>query len=129
MKKVNFKKEVTGKFEDVISRLTEELKKDGFGVLTRIDFHSKMKEKLGKDLPPLAILGICNPKLAFDAFTADSDVTSLLPCNAVVRQLDTNRMSVELALPSTLLTLLNAKELVTAAEGADRALQGTLERL
>lgn len=129
MRPLNFKKEVVGTLDTVISRLTEALKKQGFGVLTRIDFHQKMKEKLNEDVPPTVILGACNPRLAFEAYQTTTDVTSLIPCNAVVREVGTGRFSVELTSPSALMEVLGNPALATQAEAADAALKQVLTEL
>lgn len=126
---VNFKQQVTGPIDDVIARLTEELKKEGFGILTRIDLHSKFREKLGKDIKPVVILGACNPGIAYEAFVKNPDVTSLLPCNAVVRELDGNKCSVELASPSFMMEMIDEKELALEAREADEKLKMALERM
>jgi uncharacterized protein (DUF302 family) len=105
------------------------LKLEGFGVLTRIDFHLKMKEKLGKDVKPTVILGACNPKLAYEAFQANTDVTALLPCNAVVRETAPGKASVELALPSALMTILGDSGLVRLAAEADAILGRVLSKV
>lgn len=129
MDPINFKKEIQGTVEEAIARVSAALQKEGFGVLTRIDFHLKMKEKLGQDLPPTVILGACNPQLAFDAFKTNPDVTSLLPCNAVVRELAPGRVSVELAKPSSMMEILGDYALAQAAKEADSKLKRALEAL
>jgi uncharacterized protein (DUF302 family) len=129
MKTINFKKTVSGDLDTVITKLTEVLKGEGFGVLTRIDFHEKMKEKLGKELPPVVILGACNPGLAFEAYSRNPDVTSLLPCNAVIREIGPSRYSVELAKPSSMMEALGDRELVDLACAADARLEKALGTL
>jgi uncharacterized protein (DUF302 family) len=129
MNPINLKKTVAGNLEGVIARLTEALKGQGFGILTRIDFHAKMKEKLGKDLPPVVILGACNPALAFEAYTRAPDVTSLLPCNAVVREIGPSQYSIELAKPSSMMEILGDQELTDMAGEADDRLLKALEAL
>lgn len=94
----------------LIQLLTEELKKEGFGVLTRIDFHEKVKEKLGKDMNPVVILGACMPQAAYQAYLVSTDVTSLMPCNAVIRELDKDEYSIELAKPSFMLKAIPQSE-------------------
>lgn len=126
---VNFKKEIRAGLEDAVERVTSALKSEGFGVLTRIDLHAKVKEKLGKDLPPVVILGACNPELAYEAYRTDSDVASLLPCNAVVRDIGNGMVSVELAKPSALMEILGNKRLVSLAGAADARLLSALERV
>jgi len=98
-----------------------------FGVLTRIDLHAKIKEKIGKEIPPTIILGACNPSLAFEAFVANPDVASLLPCNAVIRDVGDGRMSIELVRPSAIMEMLGDKKLVELAAEADQKLEQALE--
>ncbi len=129
MQSVNIKKEFSGEVEKVIPILTQALQKVGFGILTRIDFHVKMKEKLGKTLPPTVILGACNPQLAFEAYQRNPDVTSLLPCNAVVREVAPHRVSVELARPSAMMMPLGDAALVELACSADEKLQKVIDGL
>jgi len=129
MSKINFKRTVCGELENVVIQVTAALKQEGFGVLSRIDLHSKIKEKIGKEIPPTIILGACNPSLAYEAFVANPDVASLLPCNAVVRDLGGGRMSVELVRPSAIMEMLGEKNLVELAGEADRKLEQALESL
>ncbi|MCB0418652.1 MAG: DUF302 domain-containing protein [Bdellovibrionales bacterium] len=126
---INFKKEIAGTVDGAIERITEALKKEGFGVLTRIDLHSKIKEKLGKEIAPAVILGACNPQLAYEAYTANSDVASLLPCNAVVREVGPGRISVELARPSAMMEMVGNQDLVSLAKEADKKLESALKTL
>jgi uncharacterized protein (DUF302 family) len=128
-KVVNFKKVVDFPIDIAAAKITEELKKEGFGPLTTIDFAGKMKEKLNKDLPPLLILGFCNPGMAFEAYTKNPDVTSLLPCNVVLRSVENGKVSVEVAKPSALLEILGDNELFTLAQPADVKLEAALNRL
>ena len=122
MSKINFKRTVRGKLEDVVIQVTAALKQEGFAVLSRIDLHSKIKEKIGKEIPPTIILGACNPSLAYEAFVANPDVASLLPCNAVVRDVGGGRMSVEIVRPSAIMEMLGEKYLVElAGDGAFRS--------
>ncbi len=102
---INFKKEIESGVEEAIERVTNALKLEGFGILTRIDFHEKIKEKLGKTLRPVVILGACNPQLAYESYERNADVACLLPCNAVIRDLGAGRVSVELAKPSALMEM------------------------
>lgn len=129
MKAINFKKEISGTVEEAVVKVTQALQSEGFGVLTRIDLHTKIKEKLGKDILPAVILGACNPRLAFEAYSADPDVASLLPCNAVVRDLGNGRISVELAKPSSMMEILGDQTLVSLARDADTRLESALERV
>ena len=72
-------------FEDAVERTTRALADQGFGVLTRIDVKSTLKQKLGADMEDYLILGACNPSLAHRALGVDRQIGQLLPCNVVVR--------------------------------------------
>jgi uncharacterized protein (DUF302 family) len=71
-------------FAEVVSRARAALAADGFGVLCEIDVQAKMKEKLGKDMPPYLILGACAPPQAFQVLSAVPDIGVFLPCNVCV---------------------------------------------
>ena len=71
-------------FQEVLGRVREALKAEGFGVITEIDVQKTMKEKLGIDGRPHVILGACNPKYAHEALSVEDDLGLLLPCNVVV---------------------------------------------
>ena len=73
-------------FEEAIEKVTEELKKEGFGVITTINVKNTIKEKLDIDFRPYIILGACNPHYAHQAISYDDKVGTLLPCNFVVQE-------------------------------------------
>lgn len=72
-------------FEETVARLTEELKKEGFGILTEIDMQGTLKKKLDVDIRPYKILGACNPPFAYKAVQTESHIGLLLPCNVIVQ--------------------------------------------
>ncbi|HUU28919.1 MAG TPA: DUF302 domain-containing protein [archaeon] len=79
-------KKVSCSFDEAIDRVIEELKKEGFGVLTRIDVKSTIKKKLDLDFRNYVILGACNPKFAHRALSLEDKVGILLPCNVVIQE-------------------------------------------
>ena len=94
------------RFEDVITRVTEALKEQGFSILTVIDVKKTLKDKIDVDLLPYTILGACNPQLARQALEVDPDVGLLLPCNVVVRQEDDASVTVVFMEPAAILGLV-----------------------
>lgn len=80
-----YNKTVAGEFDQVIEKVTAELKNEGFGVLTEIDFSGTVKKKLDKDMPAYRILGACNPGFAYQAYQAEDKIGTMLPCNVIVQ--------------------------------------------
>lgn len=75
-------------FEEAIQKVTDALKKEGFGILTEIDVQATLKKKLNEDFRPYRILGACNPPFAHKALLADDKIGAMLPCNVIVQQKD-----------------------------------------
>jgi len=89
---INITKE--GGFDETIVQVKEALSKEGFGVLSEISIHEKLKEKLGVDFPKYTILGACNPAFAYKALQEENKIGTMLPCNVVVRQVDEKTVEV-----------------------------------
>jgi len=88
MAQIGMVRETKLSYDDVLAKLPELLKVEGFGVLTRIDVKATLKEKLGVDFKRYQILGACNPKFAHQALTIEPSVGVLLPCNLAVYEQD-----------------------------------------
>ncbi len=102
-----FGKTVDLGFDTALQRVTEELAKQGFGVLTEIDVSATMKKKLNVDFPRYRILGACNPQFAHRALAAEPEIGTLLPCNVVVREDAGGSVKVEFMDPHAVLQLVD----------------------
>jgi uncharacterized protein (DUF302 family) len=81
-------------FDSAIAQVTEELKKEGFGVLTEIDIKDTLKKKLDVDFRRYKILGACNPTYAHKALSAEPHIGTMLPCNVIIQEHEKNKIEV-----------------------------------
>jgi uncharacterized protein (DUF302 family) len=111
-----FSKKVEMNFEEAISNVTEELKKEGFGILTEIDVTGTLKKKLNVDFRNYRILGACNPPFAYKALLAEPNIGTMLPCNVIVQELDDGKIEVAAVDPLSSMQAIQNKELQAIAE-------------
>lgn len=116
-------------FEDAIGRVTEELKKEGFGILSEIDMQATMKKKLDVDLRAYKILGACNPPFAYKALQAERNIGLLLPCNVVVQEAGEGKTEVAVIDPLVAMSRVDNPALVPVAEEVRARLQRVIDCL
>ena len=125
--KYGFGKQAGMSFDKAIERVTQELQKEGFGVLTDIDVAATLKKKLNQDMPPYRILGACNPPLAHRALTAEPSIGLLLPCNVVVRQNEAGAVDIEIMDPYAVLDLVDKPAITDLAREVRQKLERVLQ--
>jgi uncharacterized protein (DUF302 family) len=115
-------------YDETLAKAKETFKKHGFGTLTEIDVTATLKEKLGQDIEPYAILGVCNPQLAHRALDVDRSIGLLLPCTVVVRATE-HGTTVEALDPQVMVTVPGHPELQPVADDAARRIEAALQEL
>ncbi len=112
-------------FETAISKTKAALAKEGFGVLTEIDIHDKLKDKLNVDFRKYKILGACNPGLAHKALLKEDKIGTMLPCNVIVQELNENEVEVAAIDPIASMMAIENEELA----GFAKMVRDTLENI
>jgi uncharacterized protein (DUF302 family) len=121
-----FNKTTDYTFEQAIEKVTEELKKEGFGVLTTIDVKETLKKKIDVDFKKYTILGACNPKLAHSALQVEEELGLLLPCNVIVYEKD-NKTVVSVFDPNIMAHIIDNPDMKAVAEEVKSKLEKVLE--
>jgi uncharacterized protein (DUF302 family) len=116
-------------YEDAISKVTDALKEEGFGVLTEIDVKSTLKKKLNVDFRKYVILGACNPPYAHRTLQADLDVGLLLPCNVIVYERDDKKVYVSAFNPVSTLEVIKSEELRKIAKEVSEKLKRVVDKV
>ena len=117
-----FSKTIDLGFDEAISKVTDELKKEGFGVLTTIDVKDTLKKKINVDFKKYTILGACNPPIAHRALQTEEELGLLLPCNVIVYEKD-NKTTVSFFDPMVMSKLIDNKKMEPIAKEVKEKLQ------
>lgn len=129
MSEYGFIKEVDLSFETAEEKVREELQKEGFGIVSKVDMAAKFKEKLGKDFNKYVILGACNPPHAFNAVSAEPDIGLLLPCNVIIRVNDEGKTVVGFIKPTVAMSMVDNSDLTPMAASVDETLKKVFEAI
>lgn len=124
-----FNKKVEMSFDEAISKVTKELQKEGFGILTEIDVKATLKKKLDVDFHKYKILGACNPAFAYKALQAEPKIGTMLPCNVIVQELDNGEIEVAAVDPLSSMQAVENKALQPIAEEIQAKLKKVIEQL
>lgn len=117
------------KFDAAIDKVTAELKKEGFGILTEIDVKETFKKKLDVDFRKYRILGACNPQMAHKAIQAESRIGTMLPCNVIVQELENGKTEVSAVDPVASMKAVENEELQPVAAQVREKLQKVISAL
>ena len=123
-----FNKIVQMTFEETIEKVTEELKKEGFGVLTEIDVKAALKKKIDVDFRKYRILGACNPSFAYKALLAEDKIGTMLPCNVVVQEREDGKVEVAAVDPIASMQSVQNESLGEIAEEVQSKLKKVIEK-
>ena len=116
-------------YEDAVERTKAALKAEGFGVLTTIDVKETIQQKLGRDFRKYVILGACNPPIAYQALSAETEIGLLLPCNLIVYQTDPGRSAVSAVAPLVTMSRVGNPALVPLGQQVDAKLRRVITSL
>jgi uncharacterized protein (DUF302 family) len=125
----HFSKVLGVPFDEAVSRVTEALSKEGFGVLTDIDVAATLKKKLGQDFRPYRILGACNPQLAYRALTLEDKIGTMLPCNVIVQQREGGKVEVSAVDPVASMQAIDNPDLGEVAKEVRAKLKRVVDSL
>ena len=128
MIKYGFIKESDKDFEQVVEEVKENLKKEGFGVLTTIDIKEKFREKLGIDFKKYIILGACHPASAHNAIEAEENIGLMLPCNVIVYEKD-SKVAIAAIRPTAAMQMIDNEKLIKIAADVETKLKKAFDSL
>jgi len=124
-----FNKILKTPFDEAVRRVTEELKKDGFGILTEIDVKETLKKKLNVDFRKYRILGACNPPLAHRALELEDKIGTMLPCNVIVQEISDGQVEVAAIDPVASMQAVRNPNLEGVARQVQQKLKNVIDRL
>ena len=125
----HFSKMLNVAFDEAILMVTEELKKQGFGVLTEIDVKETLKKKLGVDFRSYKILGACNPPFAYQALELEDKIGLMLPCNVIVQEHVEGKVEVSVIDPIASMQAIENPKLASVAEQVQAKLKSVIDSL
>nr|WP_294894553.1 DUF302 domain-containing protein [uncultured Pedobacter sp.] len=124
-----FAKTISEDFNTAIEKVTEELKKEGFGILTEIDLQKTLKIKLDVDFRKYKILGACNPQFAYQAVLAEPSIGTMLPCNVIVQEKEDGKVEVSAVDPMASMMAVKNEKLNGVAEEVRKKLERVISNL
>jgi uncharacterized protein (DUF302 family) len=124
-----FSKTLNVSFEEAVSKVTEELKKEGFGILTDIDVQATLKKKMNVDFRKYRILGACNPSFAYQALLKEDKIGTMLPCNVIVQELAEGKAEVAAIDPIASMQAVRNPDLQGIAEQVQAKLKKVIDSL
>ena len=127
--KYYFNKTVNGTFDEVIEKVTKELKEEGFGILTEIDVTATLKKKLDVDFKKYRILGACNPPYAHKALLAEDKIGTMLPCNVIVQEIEKGVIEVAAVNPMASMQAVENEKLNDVASDITAMLENVIEKI
>ena len=122
-------KKINVTFQEAIDKVTEELKKEGFGIISEIDIQSKLKEKLGVEFRKYKILGACNPPFAHKALSIEDKIGTMLPCNVIIQEISENETEVAAINPQVSMQSVQNQNLEEIAKEVTIRLESAINRL
>jgi uncharacterized protein (DUF302 family) len=116
-------------FKEAVARVTDELKKEGFGIITEIDVKATLKKKLDVDFRDYVILGACNPAFAHQALLAEDKIGTMLPCNVILQELTPGEVEVAAINPVASMQAVDNPKLAEVGEQVRAKLKAVIDSL
>ena len=124
-----FARTIDGPFDKAVKRVTESLKKEGFGILTEIDVKATLKKKMDVDFRNYRILGACNPPFAYKALQSEDKIGTMLPCNVIVQEKEEGRVELAAVDPIASMAAIQNPDLGGIAQQVREKLKRVIENV